>query len=289
LSGGKLKGRVAFRLLAHEAMKDLEYPSELYDDFPETSSDIDKAEPLPPGEPVEKPRDPYFWVFIQPIDQTPYSLSKRALEKAWLPPKGISALPKAVREKVPEDLRYWEAKTRDSALEKRKLLMERLDSLGLKQERLEKAETHDFILQWHYWKKTFVIRETPSTQHWDLRIKFPNEIFHLVLAHDPTEETEVSGYEKECRDPNAMHRGLEGPEKLKPSGHAQEGEAGYNPYNPTINTWAWIEALDHGKVKIFERSHMFMRAEFSGKSLKGIWEFKRENSDSNFWMMKKIE
>lgn len=62
------------------------------------------------------------WVAIKPVTQEPYVLSSGAIEKNWLPPAGISALPKRIRDKVPQNLRYWNTKSRAEALEMRREL-----------------------------------------------------------------------------------------------------------------------------------------------------------------------
>ena len=65
----------------------------------------------------------FIWFFSKPEDQTPYVLSARAKREAWLPPQGISALPKSARSSVPQDLKYWES-SGAAAQEKRKELIE---------------------------------------------------------------------------------------------------------------------------------------------------------------------
>ena len=52
-------------------------------------------------------REEAAWMLIKSIDQTPYVLSKRAVEEAWVPPENFSALPKAIREKM-QKFRYWQ-------------------------------------------------------------------------------------------------------------------------------------------------------------------------------------
>lgn len=82
---------------------------------------------LAPGKP-EGGRVPFFWVVIQPEDQTPYVLSREAVTKNWLPPQGRSALPRATREQIPERLRYWKL-SGQAALDARKELAENWEEL----------------------------------------------------------------------------------------------------------------------------------------------------------------
>jgi len=90
---------------------------------------------LPPGKPEEGGRAPFYWVLMKPEDQTPYVLSEDAMEKDWLPPKGISALPRKIREKVPKELRYWEVSGKE-ALERRRTLAERFEELTKEDNRI---------------------------------------------------------------------------------------------------------------------------------------------------------
>jgi len=68
-------------------------------------------------------RPAFIWFFSKPEDQTPYVLSARARRTGWLPPHGISALPKKIKNKVPQELRFWES-SGDAAQEKRAELIE---------------------------------------------------------------------------------------------------------------------------------------------------------------------
>lgn len=82
---------------------------------------------LPPSEP-EEGRQPFYWIFLKPTDETPYVLSQEAVEKRWLPPQGVSALPPEWREKIPRRLRYWEV-SGEEALERRRQLVEEFEEL----------------------------------------------------------------------------------------------------------------------------------------------------------------
>lgn len=84
---------------------------------------------LPPGSPEPSPREPFFWTFARAKDPTPYVLSQEAVEKRWLPPPGVSALPRAWREKIPPPLRYWEA-LGEEALTRRQRLAESLEEIA---------------------------------------------------------------------------------------------------------------------------------------------------------------
>ena len=47
------------------------------------------------------------WVFIKPLEQLPYVLSRRALNKKWVPPSGYSAMPQYIMEQIPDEYKFW--------------------------------------------------------------------------------------------------------------------------------------------------------------------------------------
>ena len=48
-----------------------------------------------------------FWSLLQPNDSTPYLLSRKAKQESYVPPVGKSALPKAIRDSIPNSLAWW--------------------------------------------------------------------------------------------------------------------------------------------------------------------------------------
>jgi len=85
---------------------------------------------LPPGVVPERVIAPVFWTTIQPDDQRPYVLSRRAVEIDWLPPRGISAIPPKIRRAIPRELQFWRF-PRAKALKVRAELIERVEELNL--------------------------------------------------------------------------------------------------------------------------------------------------------------
>jgi len=51
---------------------------------------------------------PFVWFAWKPIDQTPYILSSRSINKSFVPPKGRSAMNSDWEAKVPNELKWWE-------------------------------------------------------------------------------------------------------------------------------------------------------------------------------------
>ncbi|KKN42119.1 hypothetical protein LCGC14_0716510 [marine sediment metagenome] len=64
------------------------------------------------------------WLAIQPDDMTPNAISDSAVKDGFVPPLGVSALPKAVRSQVPEEFRYWDKPTMAEAKKTRDALVQ---------------------------------------------------------------------------------------------------------------------------------------------------------------------
>lgn len=254
---GGLSGRYIFRQLRAEALQRR------------------KQFVVPPAAEAEF-REEAAWFFIKAVDQTPYVLSNRAVSDAWLPPKGVSALPRDVRKRVPLDLRYWETSGKE-ALERRR----ELRKLFLKEDIVKAAapEKVPFVLQWHGFRKRGEkpVRAGVTHQHYDVRFDF-NEptLRHWVLSESPLEHDETVGYFKR------------GPQK-----EAMEAEGEFEPgdklgLNPTKESRAFVKILDKGSAKVFvdDMDGGVLKVRFAGKRLKGMWLFERR--DAAEWHVRKV-
>jgi len=109
LDGKIFKGRYIFRRFAREGLRDIPL--------------------LPPSAKQELGPGQTPILFIKTKAQNPYVLSLGATNQKVLPPKGFSALPRHLREKVPSELQYWKM-DRGAALKAR----EELRKLWLKED-----------------------------------------------------------------------------------------------------------------------------------------------------------
>jgi hypothetical protein len=73
----------------------------------------------------------YSWMFFK-SDAIPYVLTKRAIEVGFIPPYLVSALPKIVEQKVPEQFHYWKSKNRSERMAKREELITHMKKTNLK-------------------------------------------------------------------------------------------------------------------------------------------------------------
>jgi len=224
--GERLSGRWFFRILSRE-LKEI----------------------LPPGnEPEpENVRSGIYWVLIHPEDQTPYVLSQRAVEKGYLPPHGMSAIPKQVREKVPKGLRYWQEGNFEKALAMRNELV----SLGV----AKFTEMLDLKLHYVSWKRTtkdgkpvIVIRPSPSTQYYLLTIG--NKVFECESNPLETDTPAVIRPGVDLSKYNWKNFVLPAGSKL----------------NPTKNTVARISLLTAGKTVVYINSDTLIKFSYRGKT-----------------------
>ena len=83
----------------------------------------------------------YTWMFFKTKTDTPYVLSTRAVKKKFVPPHKVSALPRRIRDKIPEKYKYWEQTDKKKRLEIRdKLVNEIKKKLLVKLDAIKKAK-----------------------------------------------------------------------------------------------------------------------------------------------------
>lgn len=227
-------------------------------------------------------REEAAWLLIKPLDQTPYVLSDRAVEEKWVSPKGFSALPKEVRNKIPKEFKYWMMEEEKDRLAMRDVLAnaikeEKVKIQFEKSEEIEKLSLSDaqFVLQYHYFRKRGEkpVREGPTIWHYDLRIDIGKDILmHWVLDHDITEANQTVGYYKEDKDKRALTA-----EGFFPPGTFM---------NSTKDTSAFVEIVDKGKCNLMINDRDFKKVEFKGKSLRGVWILDKKNDN---WLVERSQ
>jgi hypothetical protein len=188
-------------------------------------------------------------------------LSKRPLKDAYMPPDSISALPKAIRDQVPKELRYWEAKKIDEKFEILKKLLDYKDKIKTK------LSSATFLYQRHFWRGPIVIRYGPSRQVFYLHINGT----HFVLRDDIRVKDTVGTIEKLG-------------DFWKREGPIPPG----SPGNPTKETPSYLENIDEGDVDILDDGIDFKKYNFHGKELKGLYVFKRD-LQGDLWRVGKSE
>lgn len=106
LHGETWRGRLAFRRLGQQRAR--EGAGWAMADYAEAGGNADAAESHKETTPRVGGAIGGYWVTTHAQDATPYVLTEEAQTAHWLPPRGQSALPRGIRERVPESQRYWQ-------------------------------------------------------------------------------------------------------------------------------------------------------------------------------------
>lgn len=59
------------------------------------------------------------WMMFATKEQTPYTITRRAVKKEYIPEFGRSALPREIRKKIPSEFQYWKVKDKEARRKKR--------------------------------------------------------------------------------------------------------------------------------------------------------------------------
>lgn len=266
LFGGTIKGRLVFRQLAREALRkgceDEELGKQLIT-LPTGTEEAGEAEEL-------------LWTAIQPLDQTPQFLTKRAVDTGAMPPLGKSGLPEVVKAEIPSELRYWKEKTLARAKKIRDELVENIKTKEVEMDfnkllgvpEIEKA-LDEFILLWQWWKGPELVRAAPSRQQWYIVTRRAGKLAQWTFGVDPLKTDKASGTLD--LEPEKTIWTIEG--EVEPS----------TPLNPTTETPSFVERLDSGSVTILEDGDVFKKYEFRGKEFKGLWIAQRSSPQDAIW------
>ncbi|MCW3992547.1 MAG: MBL fold metallo-hydrolase, partial [Candidatus Bathyarchaeota archaeon] len=216
-------------------------------------------------------KEAFAWMtFIAKPEQTPYVISKRAVDKDWMPPQGISALPASVRKQIPDDRQFWRAK---NAKEIRNALVQDMKSRKV---RLRLAERLQFSVKriWH--KGPEVKRGLPVTRYW-LLLHSGRKVYDawdFGQEADPLEEDGIL----------ARRRKTSGLAKLLPRTGSLTPR---HPVSQTRMLKTHFDTSDTGSAIVEEDTSNKLRIRLSGGVLKGEFIFVKE--DGEMWTFKKIE
>lgn len=221
--------------------------------------------------PSETKLEGFVWLAIKPDDQTPYVISKAAVDKGWMPPEGMSALPKEVRDRIPEEYKYW-LKGSDAPHVR--------DAFVAKIKEDEKAGNpfikaagviQDFILSYQWWRGPIVIRQGASDVLWHLFISQAgsDKYRHVTLGLDPLTGQQVwATVESDAPFDLTQSEGF-----IKPG----------TKLNPSKDTPSWIKRLDAGKAIVMSDEKGFKKFEFKGGKLKGLYILQSEAEGSDIF------
>ncbi|MEM1667192.1 MAG: XkdF-like putative serine protease domain-containing protein [Thermofilaceae archaeon] len=231
---------------------------------------------LPPGVEEEAPRSPGYWTYITP-DPKPYVLSDEAIEKEWLPPEGVAALPQAIQSAAPKEFRFWLKRSDSERLEARERLAEWYDEWYVEKRSsrsfvIGRARQAKFRLLEQTYKKQFVIRWGPSTLIYYFLMDEPK--LAIALENSPLLRNSVAGIELQDKYWNALW-------SIKEKINPEPGTL----LNPTKDTPSTIKVIDEGEAVIMQEEPGFLRLELRGEHMKGYWNVVWESEDAPFLVL----
>ncbi|MEN3054122.1 MAG: XkdF-like putative serine protease domain-containing protein [Candidatus Methanosuratincola petrocarbonis] len=282
--GQFFSGRILFRLVRRAEKQN-------WDTLRKGDLSPDGEIVLPFGQEEEEAREPGYWLMMtaDSADEIhPYVLSSEAVEDNWLPPLGVSALPVAFQKALPKEFRYWEK--RRGFEEARQGAIEFFEELGFSPEKarkfvqsktspVNKKEEGNFRLVLQTFKKQFVIRFGPTTAIWWLLLELPDRKRLIALSNSPLKMDAVSGTQEELEN-RELIEAVEEDETLD----VLPGTT----LNPTKETPSRLELLDAGQMKITDQGPGFLKLDFQGKHLKGVWMLYEEEPGAGIFGFQKV-
>jgi len=226
------------------------------------------------------------WFMFRSKREDPYAISKRALEKKWHPPKGVSALPRSVRKKIPKKFRYWESDrptvVRDELINQ--ILLKKIQFSDSEDEEVSGEEDENtkiiedrkksklglvnYKLQRQIWKGQFVIRYGPSRTLWLIIFKSGNTFLEFAMDRFPPSQ----GILQKSSQTRWNISGAIQP-KTK--------------FNPTKNTPSWIFVEETGKCRLEKANQREYKIKFPKGKLEGNWRLIKEEGPANVWTLVK--
>lgn len=225
----------------------------------------------------------FSWMFFR-TKFSPYILSKRSIDRKYNPPYLTSALPKAVRTKVPKEFQYWKIKNDKNRFENRKQLV---DQIKVKKVKLfEIGKTVPFKLKYQWWKGPEVVRVGPSEERWHLifdfeSLEYKTKIPRFVLFQDPRKVSSLTAYSQPGKKEDLWD--VKGDLKVR---HPFFGLPKYKKLGSHVTD------LDTGTATIISWTPTFKKVRFKGKELIGLFIFEKEEPkkpESKLWVMSRTQ
>jgi len=217
----------------------------------------------------------FAWMgFFALPEKLPYTITTRAIEKVYMPPIGKSALPREIRNQIPEAYRYWTKKDGGEAKRTRDLLVRAIKKKEIK---LKYAQGLKFALKRFWYRGPVHIRGAPN-------------VFYYLIFHDGKKVVRSWDF------------GEEGPLELQPIATARVGKTRDNVMiqktaelgpkhilNPTEELPLHMDTVDEGSIQLITDSTNFLRFRMGGKRFSGLYVLYREDPRSTEWFFKKAE
>jgi hypothetical protein len=238
--------------------------------------------------PAEKPeiRTPTMWMLIKPNDDEPYVLSRRAVTKNRMPPFGVAALPKAIKDQIPAEYTYWSIKDSKKALEVRNSLVEAIKKKKVKiemniyksfesagEQEIETAieVEREFVLNRRTWRGPIVVRVGYSGELYDLWMSAGEGAMLYTFSDDPRESSELTGTSDKFSDKVLMDA----------TGELLPGSR----LNPNKKIPVKVERLAKGKLQLFVDDPNLKKFKVKARGWSGLYLLEQDEG-SNIWVLK---
>lgn len=202
------------------------------------------------------------WLFWKTDDEIPYVISKRAVQTKWIPPLGESALPKKWMRKVPKELRWWEADSKEEAIRRRDEFVKTIE-LSNPWEGVKR-----FLFQYQWWRGPIIVRRGPSREVYYMRF-LNGRVIEVKMLGDPRLDKVPATIQMVDYDEFWDI----GPGEIVevPPGTA---------YNDTKDTPSWLMTLESGKCEVLEVGELFVKLHI-GENYTFVME--RHSPDETIW------
>jgi len=220
--------------------------------------------------PILFKRDGDDWKASHSDDFTPFVLTEEAVEKGWLPPAGVSALPVEVRKQIPEGSRYWE-KTDDGEA---KTIRD-----GLVQAITKGDVEIDFALPFKREIRKASMNHSRFAIHKAVAGGEESTLLRLDIGHDELVSVEMGT----DADPESV---CEVVFKSEPHREALDFEgvvSGGHFLNPTKGVECKITKLDAGSARVLKLEDSEMKVELDGAEVKGVFVLKEVGEGAWTW------
>ena len=239
-------------------------------------------------------------------DKEPYVLSTRAVKKGWMPPEGHSALPKYIREQIPDHYQYWKY-PKAKAKEIRDALVKAIKKkeVTLRLEESVEAEKYKYAVKRCWWKGQVVVRGMPQIFYVLLfyKDKKIHSAWHFLPKPIIERLEEYIGMSIEeflsCKCQEVWEQIQEQIQTvpLEPETYedgkllADSGELPVgHPLNPNKRLPLHFDTIDSGEAELIASdANVFYRWRLKGKLMKGIYVLKRDSPHSELWTWNKSE
>jgi len=211
------------------------------------------------------------WSIIEAQNQVPYVLSKDAIEKNQHPPKGVSALPWAIKGQIPAKYKFWTAKNDDDVVIMQNNLYRAICTKHLKVDFNKTCERDELSIVEKHKEPRFVVQKQSYDDadiYWIRMDMGGSELNSIKFDGNPlTNSHKNASIHKESQKDSM---GITG--EIRPS----------HFMNWAKRAKSNVELIDEGTVKVVSQTGNATLVEFSGSKVEGLYQIENQDGVCNF-------